>query len=107
MSLESYGGKMMERKLERGGEMPLDAFPVQMKIAEFAYMHRTEEENAQEPAPAKIDGNTVMRWWLKKGLAATYGQYLEEHPGALLNVHDEEQLAHIVDELRGDKNTLH
>jgi len=104
---------------QKSGMMSIEAhreeMRKQMKVAEFAYMHRPAKEIAEDPMPEKIDGNTVMRWWLKKGLAAEWGRYVESlkerhnDPDAtpIINVDDEDQLAHIVEELRGGKNTLH
>ena len=81
-------------------ELPLSEYSAQVAIAEYMYLHRTKEEQENDPSPEKIDGNTIIRWWLSKNLAIAFGEYLESHPGETIHLKDEDDLKKISKEFR-------
>jgi hypothetical protein len=82
------------------GEMPLDIsnrFQAELAAVAYAKHHGTEA--------GVTPGNTVMLWWITKGFARAYGDYVVSHEAEEINLADEGDMEEVLAQL--EKETLH
>lgn len=102
-----WGKHMFNEKIKGADKLPFTNYLAQAAVAEYAYLHRPEDEVKDEPPPARITGNVIMGWWTRKDLGTAYGQYADSHQDALLDLTKETEIAQVVKEIRGNATSLH
>jgi hypothetical protein len=82
-------------------DMPLDVsnrFQARLAAVEYARYHNSDID--------VTPGNTVMLWWITKGFARAYGDYVVSHERDEIDVDDENAIEDVLAELEASV-TIH